>query len=124
MCYNSNMAEFSTLLKQLMRFRDERNWKRFHNPKDLAISLALEASELLEHFQWKTKKEIKAHVQKKHQLIADELADVFIYLLYIASVLKVDLIEAAHHKLKKSEKKYPTKTFKGKHPDKLGATQE
>jgi NTP pyrophosphatase (non-canonical NTP hydrolase) len=59
-----------------LRFRDERHWKQFHNPKDLALTLALEAAEVLEHCQWRNAKELESHLRKKKTEVADELADV------------------------------------------------
>jgi dCTP diphosphatase len=95
-------------------FRDERDWKKFHNPKDLAISLALEASEVLEHFQWKTPHQVKQHVQKKKEEIGDELADVLFHLLTISHDLDINLISAFKLKMKKNAEKYPVEKVKGK----------
>lgn len=107
--------EIKDLTKKIIEFRDARDWKQFHKPKDLAISLLIEASEVLEHFQWKSEAEIEEYVKKYKNEIAEELADVFNYLLLMAHDLGIDLIEAERNKIEKSEKKYPIEKAKGKH---------
>jgi len=107
--------KITDLTKRIVKFRDARNWKQFHNPKDLAISLSLEASEFLEHFQWKSKKEIEKYVKESKDDLADELADVFNYLLLTAHDLDIDIADALNKKIDKSEKKYPVEKSKGKH---------
>jgi NTP pyrophosphatase (non-canonical NTP hydrolase) len=92
------------LVQQIIQFRDERNWEQFHNPKDLAISLSLEASELLENFQWKSSEEA---LDKNLNNIKDELADVLIYALSLSDVLGIDPEEAVIQKLEKNRAKYP-----------------
>lgn len=98
------------LQKQVIAFRDERNWKQFHNPKDVALSLSLEASELLENFQWKTSDE--AFTINKES-ITDELADVVIYALLFADEAQIDLAKAVQQKIKKNALKYPVEKAKG-----------
>ena len=92
------------LQKAVIKFRDERNWSQFHNAKDLAISLNLEASELLETFQWKSSEEA---IETKMQEMKEEVADVMIYLLMLINKLNIDLEEVVHAKLVKSAEKYP-----------------
>ncbi|OAT73764.1 nucleotide pyrophosphohydrolase [Parageobacillus thermoglucosidasius] len=100
------------LVQKVVEFRDKRNWKQFHNPKDLAISLSLEASELLENFQWKTSEEA---VKENLENIKDEVADVIIYSFLLANELGIDLEEAILQKIEKNEKKYPVeKSFGNK----------
>ena len=70
------------ITEKIIEFRDARDWKQFHNPKDLSISLALEAAEVMEHFQWKNTLEIKQQLQKNKTKLGEELADVLIYLIY------------------------------------------
>jgi dCTP diphosphatase len=70
------MADLDKLRDRIVKFNTDRDWKQFHNPKDTAISLVLEATEYLEHFQWKNEKEIEKHLQKDKPAVADELADV------------------------------------------------
>ncbi len=92
------------LQKAVIKFRDERNWAQFHNAKDLAISLNLEASELLETFQWKSSEEA---TETKMKEIKEEMADVMIYLLMLSDKLNIDLEEVVHAKLEKNAEKYP-----------------
>lgn len=99
------------IIKKIIQFRDERDWKQFHNPKDLAISLTLEASELLENFQWKESSEA---ISKNMDQIKDELADVLIYSLMLAHDLEIDVESAILNKIEKNVKKYPVDKFKGK----------
>ncbi|UKS26637.1 nucleotide pyrophosphohydrolase [Paenibacillus sp. HWE-109] len=98
------------IIKKIIEFRDERDWKQFHNPKDLAISLTLEASELLENFQWKDSSEA---LKQNMEQIKDELADVLIYSLMIAHDLEIDIESAILNKIDKNAKKYPVDKSKG-----------
>ncbi|PDM40468.1 MULTISPECIES: nucleotide pyrophosphohydrolase [unclassified Geobacillus] len=92
------------LQQKIIEFRDARNWKQFHTPKDLAISLSLEAGELLENFQWKSSEEaIKTNLEN----IKDEIADVVIYALLLSHELGIDVEKAIIDKMKKNEQKYP-----------------
>jgi dCTP diphosphatase len=103
-------------LQQLIRvFCDEREWDQFHNPKDLSISLALEAAEVMEHFQWKDVTEMATHVKEHSEDVADELADVFYWVLLLANKLDIDLIVAFQRKMKKNEAKYPVAKARGSH---------
>lgn len=101
---NIEVIILDDLLSKIISFRDERNWSQFHNPKDLAISLNLEASELLELFQWKSSEET---VQRKLPEIRDELADVLYYTLLMFHDLDLDPKEALLAKLRKNAEKYP-----------------
>lgn len=107
--------ELKKLTERIIKFRDARDWKQFHKPKDLAISLSLEASEVLEHFQWKSEKETEEYVKTNKDEIADELADVLNYLLIMAHDFNIDLMSAAEKKVLKNESKYPVEKAKGKH---------
>ncbi|WZU00792.1 nucleotide pyrophosphohydrolase [Erysipelothrix sp. D19-032] len=92
-------------------FREERDWRQFHNEKDLAISISLEASELLELFQWKTSDEGIKNIER----VKEELADILIYSLMLADNLDLDLNEIIEEKIVKNEKKYPVeKSFGNK----------
>ena len=107
-------SDLDTLTQQIIKFRDERDWKQFHNHKDMALSLVLEAVEVLEHFQWKASvKDINQHVKHKKDDIADELADVAIYLLELADNLDINIIQAIENKLKKNSAKYPVNKARG-----------
>ncbi|MFJ5622917.1 nucleotide pyrophosphohydrolase [Peribacillus loiseleuriae] len=92
------------IMQKIMEFRDERGWAAYHNEKDLAISISLEANELLENFQWRNSEE--AVVESK-QNIKEEMADVFIYLLQLAEKMNVDLEEEAFKKMGNNALKYP-----------------
>ena len=91
-------------IDMILKFRDDRNWKQFHNPKDLAISLSLEASELLEVFQWSgTDLECKDKLGK----VKEELADVLNYCVLLASAYNLDIDQIMQDKVRQNEKKYP-----------------
>lgn len=105
----------SRLRDLVIEFRDARDWKQFHNAKDVALSLVLEAGEVMEHFQWKNTSEIKKHVSESREEIGDELADVLYWVLLMANDLEIDLPAALARKLQKNEKKYPISKAKGKH---------
>lgn len=92
------------IIKEVIAFRDERNWKQYHNPKDLAISLSIEASELLENFQWKNSEEA---IELNAEAIRDEVADVATYLILLCEELGIDLNEAIRLKMKQNAEKYP-----------------
>ncbi len=108
------MSEIKKLTQKIVNFRDARDWKQFHNPKDCAISLSLEASELLEHFQWKSEEDIKKHLRTHKEDVSDELVDVLYWVLLISHDLKMDLKKAFDEKMKKNDLKYPVKKSKGK----------
>lgn len=109
------MADFSDLQKRVVDFRDARNWKQFHNPKDMAISMSLEAAEFLEHFQWKNPDEIRKHIKKNHTDVSDELVDVLYWVILISNDLGVDLTKAFNRKMDQNEEKYPVSKVKGSH---------
>ncbi|CAM4319369.1 nucleotide pyrophosphohydrolase [Stenotrophomonas indicatrix] len=94
-------------------FRDERDWKQFHNPKNMAISISLEAAELLEHFQWRTPDESMAHAKSAKDEIALEMADIAIYLIEMADDIGIDLEGAILAKLELNRKKYPADKARG-----------
>ena len=109
------MSEIKTLTAKIKAFRDERDWKQFHNHKDLALSLVLEATEVLEHFQWKSAQEVEEHGKTSKTELSDELADVAIYLFELADNLQIDLPKAIAQKMKKNAVKYPIHKAKGRH---------
>jgi NTP pyrophosphatase (non-canonical NTP hydrolase) len=98
---------------RIRKFRDERDWMQFHNPKNLAISIVIEASELLEQFQWKTFEQSAAPADDGKEKIADEIADVAIYLIELADNLGIDLSAAINAKIDKNEAKYPVEKSRG-----------
>lgn len=103
------------LLKQLIEFRRERDWEQFHNAKDVAISLSIEASELLEWFQWKTAEQVQQRLASdKREELEDEIADVAVYLAYLCHDLNIDLNQAIKNKMQKNAAKYPRDKVKGR----------
>ncbi|MCX5696306.1 MAG: nucleotide pyrophosphohydrolase [Candidatus Omnitrophica bacterium] len=109
------MNEMKEITEKIKKFRDERDWMQFHDPKNMAVSIILEASELLEHFQWKTTEEVERYSRKNLAEIKDEIADIALYLFELADNLGINLIDAMDQKLKKNEMKYPVEKAKGKH---------
>lgn len=101
------MSDIDQLIQKLKKFRDERDWEQFHNPKDLAIALSIEASELLEVFLWKSPQE--ADKEK----IKEELADVLAYSLLIAERCDLDVKKIVENKIEKNKLKYPVEKSKG-----------
>ena len=104
---------YAAFKERLRDFMNERDWKQFHNPKDLAIALSLEASELLEHFLWKNGEEVSSQVASHGEDIRDEAADIGIYLMELCDVLGVDLVDVISTKLDKAGLKYPVEKAKG-----------
>lgn len=102
------------ITEKIKKFRDERDWDKFHNPKEEAIDLAVEAAEVLEHFQWRSGKDLEEYIKTHKQEISDELADVFYCLLQLVDTLKIDLEKAFDLKMKQNEKKYPIHKVKGR----------
>lgn len=109
------MSDLEAIQRRIIAFRDAREWKQFHNPKDVAISLVLEAGELLEHFQWKNADEMKTHIREHKGEISDELIDVLYWVLLIAHDLDIDILKATEAKMAQNEAKYPVNKAKGKH---------
>lgn len=103
------------LLDELIAFRKQRDWEQFHSPKELAISLSIEAAELLEWFQWRSEAEIKQQLASdKRVALEDEIADVAIYLSYLCHDLGLDLNQVVEAKLHKNAQKYPIEKVKGR----------
>ena len=102
---------FQKLTAKIKTFCDERDWSQFHDPKNLAISLQLEASEVLELFQWTKDNQLKKGGEEK---ITDELADVFYWVLMLANHYKLDLVDALDKKMIKNAEKYPIDKAKGR----------
>jgi len=101
-------------LREAMRaFVREREWDRFHSPKNLAAALAVEAAELLEHFQWLTEVESESLPPERREAVAHELADVLLYLVRLADRLDVDLLAAAQRKMALNAAKYPVEKARG-----------
>jgi NTP pyrophosphatase (non-canonical NTP hydrolase) len=109
------MPTLDDLIKRILAFRDAREWKQFHNPKDLSLSLVLDAAEVMEHFQWKNEKEMLEHLKTNKEEIGDEMADTLYWLLLMGQDFDIDILSALDRKLKKIEAKYPVEKAKGKH---------
>lgn len=109
------MSDLKDLQNKIIKFRDARNWKQFHNPKDVSLSMVLEAGEVMEHFQWKNEEEIKEHIKKNKKDIGKELADVLYWVLLLSHDLNIDLKKAVDLKMKENNKKYPVRKAKNKH---------
>lgn len=109
-------SDFDALLAAVRAFRDERDWARFHNAKDLALSVSIEAAELLEHFQWKDRDEVDALLRDAdaRRAIADEMADVLLLLASMSDAVGVDLVAAAFDKLQRNAEKYPVEKSRGR----------
>lgn len=102
------MSNFDLLIQALINFRNERDWEQFHNPKDLALAINVEAGELLELFLWKDAKD--ANIEK----VKEELADVFAFAFLLAEKYNLDVKEIVLEKIKKNAEKYPVDKAKGK----------
>ena len=111
---NTTVADLKTLIDD---FVCERNWSQFHSPKNLAMSLAIEAAELMEHFQWievADSREMADHPEKC-AAAAEEIADVLAYTLAMANSMGIDLSETLHAKMIKNAQKYPADEYQGRH---------
>jgi dCTP diphosphatase len=104
----------SSLQEKLRTFARERDWEQFHNPKNLAMALTVEAAELQEIFQWLTEHQSANLDARQLQHAKEEIADVLLYLCRLADVLDIDLQEAALNKLKRNAEKYPVDQVRGK----------
>ena len=106
------MSDLKDLTDKIKKFRDERDWMQYHSNKNMAMSVVIEAAELMEHFQWDSKN-TEEYVKENKEDIGEELADVVIYLLELADNLGIDVKEAVEKKLAKNGKKYPVHKIKG-----------
>jgi NTP pyrophosphatase (non-canonical NTP hydrolase) len=107
------MSDINRITEFLIHFRNERNWAQFHNPKDLAIALSIEAAELNELFLWKSVDQLKDNIRQNREKISDELADVLVYALMLAHELDLDIEKIIMSKMEKNGKKYPVDKSKG-----------
>jgi dCTP diphosphatase len=110
--YDTTLAD---LRQRVAEFVAARGWERFHVPKNLSVSIAVEAAELMEHFQWLTREQVAMAMQDevKRAAVADELADVLIYGLSLANVLDVDVSTAVLSKLERNEQRFPAEKWRG-----------
>jgi NTP pyrophosphatase (non-canonical NTP hydrolase) len=114
------VSDAQTVVAELRRwveeFVDRRDWHQFHSPKNLAMSLAIEAAELMEHFQWLSPEQSRkvARLTDQKAAVAEELADVFCYALAMANELGLDISTAIREKMAKNEQKYPADQYRGR----------
>jgi NTP pyrophosphatase (non-canonical NTP hydrolase) len=101
------------LAVRLRTFAHERDWQQYHSPKNISMALIAEAAELVEHFQWLTEEQSWNLPADKHKAVSHEMADIFIYLIRLADLLKVDLYKATNEKIAINHKKYPVEQVKG-----------
>ena len=107
MTKDSDINDLTSLRDALRVFCAERQWQPFHTPKNLSMALIKEAAEIVEHFQWTTAEESQALTPEKKAAVADEIADVLMYLVQLADVLDIDPLAAAREKIVKNARKYP-----------------
>jgi len=103
------------LLESILTFRAERDWERFHTPKDVALSLTLEAGEVLEWMQWRHGEELAAHLEANREGVGEELSDVLYWTLLLAHDLGIDLAGAFRRKMERNAEKYPVEKSRGSH---------
>lgn len=108
-----NPSDLLLLRDKLRAFAEARDWDQFHSPKNLSMALMVEVAELMEHFQWLTEAQSGELASDNKQAVAEELADVLLYLVRLSDKLGVDLREAALHKLEKNALKYPAELVRG-----------
>ena len=108
------MQSLEELKKQVRAFSAERDWEQFHTPKNLAMAMSVEASEVVEHFQWMTPDESRNLDEAGTSAVSLELADVLIYLVRLGDVLGIDLLDAAQRKLALNARKYPAAVVRGR----------
>ena len=111
---NVSIDSLGQLNQKLQQFVDARDWEQFHSPKNLAMAMIVEAAELVEHFQWSTEDESYLLTPEKREQVSHEIADTFVYLLRLAQVLEIDLIDAANKKIALNALKYPVDRARGK----------
>ena len=111
---NKQNIELKLAIQKLLNFRKYRDWEQFHNPKNLAISISLEAAELLENFQWRDLEESLKFARENKEKISEEVADLLIYIFYLCNDLGIDFVGAIDKKIEENNKKYPVNKSKGK----------
>ncbi len=110
---NDHTDSIADLTALTLQFREERDWKQFHNPKELAMSLVLEAAEVLELMQWRSGEALVRELEKDKTALADELADVMHSVLLLSHDMGIDLAEAYRAKMAKNREKYPVDKARG-----------
>ncbi len=107
------MSDLEAIQKKILSFRNERDWAQFHDPKNLAEALSIEAGELLENFLWKTTEQSRNLTDEELKNVKEELADIFIFLTYLIEELKIDLLSEVDKKIAVNEMKYPVGESEG-----------
>lgn len=107
------MADLEKIQKKILSFRNERDWAQFHDPKNLAEAISIEAGELLENFLWKTTEQSRNLTAEELKNVKEELADIFIFLTYLSEEYKIDLLKEVEKKIALNEAKYPIHKSKG-----------
>ncbi len=111
---NTAKTEIVGLTRKIREFVDERDWEKFHSPKNLAMAMVVEAAELVEIFQWMSEEDSRNLTAKQKQQAEEEIADVMNYLIRISDQLNIDLIKAAESKIELNARKYPAGLVRGK----------
>lgn len=108
------MTELEDIKVKLKQFAKERDWEQFHSPKNLSMALSVEVAELVEHFQWLKEQDSYQHQQEKQQAIAEEIADIQMYLVLLADQLNIDIAVSVNKKIEKNKERFPIEKVKGK----------
>ena len=111
---NDNQTTLAELKSEVQKFVGERDWEKFHSPKNISMAMSVEAAELMEHFQWISQAESRQPDQQKLVEIGEEMSDVFCYLLALANTLDIDLTAVFLHKMELNRQKYPAEQFRGR----------
>ena len=107
------MSDIAKIQQKILDFRNERDWAQFHDPKNLAEALSIEAGELLENFLWKTTEQSRNLSAEELKNVKEELADIFIFLTYLSEEYRIDLLKEVEMKIAVNEVKYPVEKSKG-----------
>jgi NTP pyrophosphatase (non-canonical NTP hydrolase) len=108
-------TDIEALFKKILKFRDDRDWAQYHDPKNLSQAISIEAAELQEIFLWKTVAESRTVPAAKIDQIKEELADIFIFMAYLCAEFNIDLLAEVEKKLEKNARRYPIEKSKGRH---------
>ena len=111
---SDNETTVGELRRAVARFVAERQWEQFHDPKNLSMAIAIEAAELMEHFQWLRSEELSGAVGEARAAVTEELADILCFALSFANALQIDVASAVQAKLAKNAAKYPAERFRGR----------
>ena len=105
--------DLSLIIKEIIRFRDDRDWLQFHDPKNLSQAISIEAAELQEIFLWKSTEASKSLPSDQLKRVENEVADIFIFMVYLCNHFEINLLEAVLKKINKNELKYPVEKSRG-----------